>query len=144
MHLVLKHYKFSYFLIFCLILSACQMWLQVMERILTLLNALYFHQTFANYIFNLVSILFKIFWNISMPNVTTGYAILSIVFCHLSTKAYTSLCRGLKFLLKVGYIIPNHPNVARFLIFDTFCLGRSKTLTYVCKNITKMNDICFW
>ena len=34
--------------------------------------------------------------------------------CSAST-AYTSLCRGLKYLLKVRYIISNHPNVARFL-----------------------------
>ena len=51
--------------------------------------------------------------------------------CSAST-AYTGLCRGQKNLLKkVRYIIPNYPNVARFLIFVTLCLGRAKTLTYV-------------
>ncbi len=33
------------------------------------------------------------------------------VLCSAST-AYTGLCRGLKYLLKVRYINPNYPNVA--------------------------------
>ena len=52
------------------------------------------------------------------------------VLCSAST-AYTGLCRGLKYLLKVRYIIPNHPNVVRFLISETLFLSRAKTLTYV-------------
>ena len=52
------------------------------------------------------------------------------VVCSAST-AYISLCRGLKYLPKVRYIISNHPNVVRFLIFETLCLGKAKTLTYV-------------
>ena len=63
--------------------------------------------------------------------------------CHAST-AYTSVCRGLKYLLKVRYIILNYPNVARFLIFETLCLRRAKTLTYVWKKFTKMNGIWVW
>ena len=55
---------------------------------------------------------------------------LSSVVCSASP-AYTGLCRGLKYLLKVRYIILNDPNVARFLIFETLCWGRAKTLTYV-------------
>ena len=57
---------------------------------------------------------------------------LSVFFGLLST-AYTNLCRGLQYLLKVRYIILNYSNVAQFLIFETFSLGRVKTLTYVWK-----------
>ena len=53
--------------------------------------------------------------------------------------AYISLCRGLKYLLKVRYIILNYPSVARFLIFESLCLGSSKTLPYVWKKFHK-ND----
>ena len=35
------------------------------------------------------------------------------------------------------YIILNYPNMARFLIFETLCLGWAKTLTYVCKKYHK-------
>ena len=63
-----------------------------------------------------------------------NFGILSVI-CRLSvcraSTAYNSLCRGLKYLLKVSYIILNYPNVTRFLIFETLCLGRAKTLTYV-------------
>ena len=38
----------------------------------------------------------------------------------LSSTAYTDLCRGQKYLLKVRYIILNYPNVARFLILRLF------------------------
>ena len=41
------------------------------------------------------------------------------------------------YLLKVRYIIRNHPNLTRFLIFETLCLGRAKTLTYVWKKYHK-------
>ena len=54
------------------------------------------------------------------------------VVCSASA-VYVSLCRGLKYLLKVRHIIRNYPNVARFFIFETLCLGRAKTLTYVWK-----------
>ena len=64
---------------------------------------------------------------------------LSSVCC--ASTAYTSLFRGLKYLLKVRYIILNYPNVAWFFIFDILCLGRAKTKTYVWKNIHKMNGI---
>ena len=56
--------------------------------------------------------------------------------CRAST-AYTSFCRGLKYLLKVRYIILNYPNVARFLISEILCLGRAKILTYVWKKYHK-------
>ena len=54
-------------------------------------------------------------------------------FCQLSvvcsaSATYTILCRGLKYLLKVRYIILVYPNVARYLISETLCLGSSKTL----------------
>ena len=61
---------------------------------------------------------------------------LSVVVCSAST-TYTSLCRGLKYLLKVRFIILVYPNVARFSIFKTLCLGKSKTLSYVWINKNK-------
>ena len=51
-------------------------------------------------------------------------------FCVLAP-AYTSLCRGLEYLLKVRYIIVVDLNGARFLIFEAVFLGRSATLPYV-------------
>ena len=47
--------------------------------------------------------------------------------------AYICLCRGLKYLLKVPYIILNYPKITEFLIFKTLCLGTLKTLPYVWK-----------
>ena len=73
------------------------------------------------------------------------YKCLSIidVVCNAST-AYNSLYRGLKHLLKIPYFIKYYPNVAGFLIFKTFCLGRSKTLTYVMKKYHKNEwHLCF-
>ena len=49
------------------------------------------------------------------------------------------LIRGLKYLLKVRYIIVVYPWQARFLIFKTVFLGRSATLPYVWK-IYHKND----
>ena len=54
---------------------------------------------------------------------------LSVVYG--ASAAYTSLCRGLKFLLNVRCIVLNYPNVTRSSIFETLCLSRTKTLTYV-------------
>ena len=70
-------------------------------------------------------------------------------FCLLSvdcspTAAYTSLCRDQKYLLKLRYIILVYLNVTGFLIFETICLGRSKTLPMSENNITKINGICVW
>ena len=48
----------------------------------------------------------------------------------LST-ASTSLYRGLKYSLKIPYFIQDYSNVSGFLILETLCLGRSKTLSYV-------------
>ena len=61
---------------------------------------------------------------------------LSVVVCVLAP-AYTSLCRGLKYLPKVRYIILVDPLWARFLIFETVFLGRSATLPYVWKIISQ-------
>ena len=55
-----------------------------------------------------------------MPDVTAGYE----RFPDLIAVFWA-------YLLKVGYIMSKYPNVARFLILETLCLGRSKTLTYV-------------
>ena len=55
--------------------------------------------------------------------------LLSVV-CSVST-VYTNIYRALKYLLKVRYIILIYPSLTGFLIFETFCLGRSKTLPYV-------------
>ena len=54
------------------------------------------------------------------------------VVCVLAP-AYTSLCRGLKYLPKVSYIILVDPLRDRFLIIETVFLGRSETLPYVWK-----------
>ena len=56
--------------------------------------------------------------------------IVIVVFCSMSI-AYTSSCRGLKYLVKITYIIQDYANVARFLIFETLYLDESKTLPYV-------------
>ena len=54
--------------------------------------------------------------------------------CHLSvcsaSTAYINLCKDLECLLEIQYFIKNYPYVARFVIFKTHCLGRSKTLSY--------------
>ena len=65
------------------------------------------------------------------------FEILSVVVVCLwsgSTSAvYTSLCRGLKYLLNVPYIILGYPILVGSLIFDTLNLGSSKALPYVWK-----------
>ena len=76
-------------------------------------------------------------------SVILKFCLSSYVICSAST-AYTSLCRSLKHLLKVKYIILNYLKMARFLIFETLCLGRAKTWTYVWKNLTKMSGIWVW
>ena len=56
--------------------------------------------------------------------------ILYVVVCVLAL-AYTSLCRGLQYLLKVRYIIVVNPNGAEVFIFETVILGRTAALPYV-------------
>ena len=70
------------------------------------------------------------------------FCLLSVV-CNASA-AYISLCKDIKYLLKIPYIIQNSPNMAGFFIFSTLCLGKWKTFPYVQKNIIKMNGICVW
>ena len=53
----------------------------------------------------------------------------TVVVCSAST-AYTSLYRGLKYLLEIPYFIQDYLEVVGFLNFETLCLGRSKTLPY--------------
>ena len=55
-----------------------------------------------------------------------NFKILSVT-CSASA-AYTSLCRGLKYLLKVGYIILDNLNLARFLISNTVFCCKMETL----------------
>ena len=43
----------------------------------------------------------------------------------------------MKYLLKVPFIIQNYANLVGFLIFETLCLGSSKTLPYVWKKYHK-------
>ena len=69
----------------------------------------------------------------------SNYDGVSIFYCAL----YTSLCRGLKYLLEVRYVILVYPNVVRFLLFKTFCLGRSKTLPCVRKISQKLTALVF-
>ena len=63
------------------------------------------------------------------------YLMSSSVFS--ASTAYTSLWRGLRYLLKVRYIILNYHNLVGFLIFGTLCLGSSKTLPYFWKKYHK-------
>ena len=58
------------------------------------------------------------------------------VCCYL-WPTYTSLCRGLKKLLKVPYIIQDYPTEPGFFIFEILCLDTSKTLPYVWKKYHK-------
>ena len=58
----------------------------------------------------------------------SSYEIVSA--CSAST-VYTSLCRGIKYLLEVMYFILVYCNVVGFWIIGNLCLGSSKTLTYV-------------
>ena len=81
---------------------------------------------------------------INKSRTKTRNASLSIIleFCLLAmicsaSEAYTNLCRGLKYLLKVMYIILNYPTVAQFWIFETLYLGRTKKLTYMSEKISK-------
>ena len=55
----------------------------------------------------------------------------------LSVLSNSVLSRDLKYLLKIPYFIQNSPNVVEYLIFETLCLGRSKTLTCVFKKYHK-------
>ena len=74
----------------------------------------------------------------------SNFGILSVVVICSTPTACASLCRFLEYLLKLTFFIQNHPSVAKFLIFKTVLLGRSTTLSYVWKNITKMIGICVW
>ena len=56
---------------------------------------------------------------------------LSSVACLQPTPAYVEA------LLKIPYFILGYPNIARFLIFETLCLCRTKTLTYVWQKYDK-------
>ena len=72
-----------------------------------------------------------------------NFGVLSVIVVCSAPIALTSLGRGLKYLLKVPYIILDYPNVSEFLIFQTLCLGSSKTLSYVWKDYKiKINGIC--
>ena len=67
-----------------------------------------------------------------------NFGILSVVCCLCSvvcsaSTACNSLCRCLKYFLRVRYIILVYPIMDLFSIFETLCLGKSKTLPYVWK-----------
>ena len=62
---------------------------------------------------------------------------LSVVFLFTLCLHQLIYCRGLKYSLKLNKIIRNYPSVARFLILETLCLGRSKTLPYIWKEYYK-------
>ena len=72
-------------------------------------------------------------------SVTLEFCLLLSAVCSASA-AYTSLGRGLKYLLKIPHFILDYSNVAGFLIFSNLCLGRSKTLTYVQKKKYHKNE----
>ena len=56
-----------------------------------------------------------------------NFGILSVVYC-LRPEIFTK---------STIYIIQDYPNMTGFLIFETLCLGRSKTLSYVWKKYHK-------
>ena len=58
---------------------------------------------------------------------------LPVVAVYSASTAYTSLCRGLKYLLKIPYCIQYYLNMTRFLVFQTVFLGRSVTMPYIWK-----------
>ena len=111
-------------------------------------QTLFFGLLFSNSMFPLFLQLLKKNWPyISSFQTILRNCCLSVILefclsvCSAST-AYTNLCRGLKYLpkvrySKVKYIILNDPIVARFLIFETLCFGRAKTLTYIWKKYHK-------
>ena len=69
--------------------------------------------------FPIIGVILELFYLLSSSSVCSA------------SKAYTSLARDLKYLLKVLYIILIYYNQAKFSIFNTLCLGSLKTLTYV-------------
>ena len=80
----------------------------------------------------------------NLRNFCLSVGIMSVfVVCSAST-AYTGLCKGLKYLLKVRYIILDSSNVVGFLIFKTFFWAGWKHCPMSGNSITKMNAICIW
>ena len=75
------------------------------------------------------------FWN--------SVCCLFCVVCSASA-AYISLCKGLKYLLKVSYIIQDYPNVAGFLKFCVqcwkHCLMFARHLCLFWHNFTKLSQ----
>ena len=63
------------------------------------------------------------------------------VVCSASA-VYSSLCRGLKYLLKVWYIILVYPYVARFLIFETLWLGNDLKVSL--DKVHQDIKLCLW
>ena len=54
-----------------------------------------------------------------------------------------SLCRGLKFLLKVPYIVQDYFKVDKFLFFESLCLGRKYCLISEKKISQKLTAFVF-
>ena len=76
------------------------------------------------------------------PYISTSQTKMSVIseFClyvYSVSTAYISLRKDLRYLIKVPYSIQNYSNLATFLIFETLCLGSSKTLPYE-------KSICVW
>ena len=61
---------------------------------------------------------------------TGNFGILSVVVVCSTSTAYTSLYRDLIYSPKVRYIILNYLNILIILIFESLCLGNSRTLPY--------------
>ena len=62
-----------------------------------------------------------------------------IVVCSAST-ANIILCSRLKYLLKIQYFIQNFPNLTKFFILMTLCLGSSKVLPYAWKKYNTLTQ----
>ena len=63
---------------------------------------------------------------------------LSVVIVCSAFINYTSLCRSLKYLLKIPYFVQDYPNVPGFskLFFEQ--------VQNIAQNIEKINGICVW
>ena len=105
--------------------------LRIKTRQVGLIEFMHFSEFFGMWVF---------FWDFRKNDPRPKWTI----YKHISNKsvcvlvsAYTSLCRGLKYLINIRYIILVDSNGARFLIFKTVFLGRSATLSYMSENTSQ-------
>ena len=74
-------------------------------------------------------------------------SVVVVIVCVLAS-AYSSVCRGFEYLLKVRYIVLVDPLWDGFLISETVFLGRSATLPYVWKKYhiyeRRLHILIYW